>query len=696
MGRIRAASDIGGTFTDLVYFELDDVTGEVRSVATEKAHTTPPDFEAGVIDAFKKADVHLGDVSYFAHGTTVVINALTERRGVKTGLITTKGFRDVLEIARGNRPDFFNLRYEKPEPFVPRYLRREVTERMTYTGEPITPLMMTDIDDIVRDFKAAGVEAIAVCLLHAYANPVHEIDVVERIKDLWPEISIVASHQISREWREYERTNTTVVSAYVQPIAETYLSKLEQRLGEHSFDGSFYIMQSNGGIDTVEATKRTPISIVESGPASGVLGAAALGEYLGIQNIIAFDIGGTTAKCSLIDNGHVAITSQYMIERSRQSAGYPIITPVVDIVEIGNGGGSIGWVDEHGKMHVGPKSAGAQPGPVAYGLGGTEPTTTDANLMMKRINPDYFVGGEIKADMPAVEAAMTQLGTRLGLSALETARGIVRIANNNMINALKLVSINRGYDPRDFTMVAFGGGGAMHATALAAELNIPRVVIPAHSSVFSAWGMLMSDVRRDYIRTQPGSFDRDRAALIFETFDAMEEEALEAFINEGMSADDISIERYLALRYQGQEHSVTIPVASGVTRMEDIDIVLKDFRQSYEKQYTYSLDSDVEVVNFKVTAFAAVDRPNPAKIDPSLGVERARTGTRTVDFDASGLLETPIFNRDLLGAGARLHGPAVIEEAGSTTVVFPGQDVRVDDYGNLHIMIKGSVDVLDS
>ncbi|MEM9284970.1 MAG: hydantoinase/oxoprolinase family protein [Pseudomonadota bacterium] len=696
MGRVRAASDIGGTFTDLVYFELDDETGEVRSVATEKAHTTPPDFERGVIDAFVKADVQLDNVSYFAHGTTVVINALTERRGVKTGLITTKGFRDVLEIARGNRPDFFNLRYQKPAPFVPRYLRCEVTERMTYTGEVVTPLIVDDVDDIVQAFKAEDVEAIAVCLLHAYANPMHEAAVVARVKDLWPDIAVVASHQISREWREYERTNTTVASAYVQPIAETYLARLEERLADNSFDGSFYIMQSNGGIDTVEATKRTPISIVESGPASGVLGAAALGEYLGIRNIIAFDIGGTTAKCSLIDDGQVAITSQYMIERSRQSAGYPIITPVVDIVEIGNGGGSIGWVDEHGKMHVGPQSAGAQPGPVAYGLGGTEPTTTDANLMMKRINPDYFVGGEIKADMPAVEAAMARLGARLGLSAQEAARGIVRIANNNMINALKLVSINRGYDPRDFTMVAFGGGGAMHATALAAELNIPQVIIPAHSAVFSAWGMLMSDLRRDYIRTQPGRLDRVRAPLVSATFMEMEKEAHSAFVEEGIAADDIRLERYLALRYQGQEHSVTIPVTSGAVREDDIDIILDNFRTSYEKQYTYRLDNDVEVVNFKVTAFAAVDRPSPAKIPPSTDIESARSGTRAVDFDTLGVMDTSIFSRDLLGAGDQIDGPAVIEEAGSTTVVFPGQQVSVDDYGNLHITIKGSLDVLSS
>ncbi|MEM9013472.1 MAG: hydantoinase/oxoprolinase family protein [Pseudomonadota bacterium] len=687
MGKIRAASDVGGTFTDLVYFDIDETTGEVRSVETEKAHTTPPNFEKGVADAFHKADVPLQDVEFFAHGTTVVINALTERKGVKTGLITTRGFRDILEIARGNRPDFFNLQYKKPAPFIPRYLRKEIAERISYKGDVLQPLDGADIDPIIDDFKAAGVEAIAVCFLHAYANPTHEIAVVEHIKKAWPKVSVVASHEISREWREYERSNTAALCAYVQPTTDQYLRNMEKRLERDCFTGSFYVMQSNGGIDTVASTRRTPISIVESGPASGVLGAAALGEALGVKNIIAFDIGGTTAKCSLIEDGKVAITSQYMIERSRTSAGYPIMTPVVDIVEIGNGGGSIGWVDEHDKLHVGPQSAGALPGPVAYGKGGTEPTTTDANLMLGRINPDYFIGGEIQADMPAVEAAFAALGARLGLSLENAARGVVRIANNNMTNALKLVSINRGHDPRDFTMIAFGGGGAMHATALAAELKIPKVIIPAHSAVFSAWGMLMSDLRRDYILTRPSHVDASAAQSINDTFEGICREAVDAFKAEGVSDDRIRLERSLSMRYEGQEHSVSVPVKAGLLTEGDVAGIIADFKDAYEKEYTYRLDNDVEAVNYTVVAFATVDRPKLSPLDRTGNADSALKGTRRVDFDPDGVCDTAIYDRSKLGRGATFSGPAIVEEAGSTTVVYPEQTVTVDDYGNLHIEI---------
>ena len=687
MTRIRAASDVGGTFTDLVYFDIDETTGEVKAVKTEKAHTTPPNFEKGVMDSFEKSKVSLKDVDFFAHGTTVVINALTERKGVKTGLITTRGFRDILEITRGNRPDFFNLRYQKPEAFIPRHLRQEVTERLNYKGEVLRSLDVAEIDPILAGFENEGVEAVAVCLLHSYANPVHENAITERIKQKFPQFSVVASSEISRQWREYERTNTAAVCAYVQPVTEKYLSKMEERLASNDFAGSFYVMQSNGGIDTVTATKRTPISIVESGPASGVLGAAALGEMLGLKNIIAFDIGGTTAKCSLIDNGQVSITSQYMIERSNKSAGYPIMTPVVDIVEIGNGGGSIGWVDEHGKMHVGPQSAGALPGPVAYGKGGVEPTTTDANLMLKRINPDYFIGGEIKADMAAVEASMTRLGAELGIPAQDAARGIVRIANNNMTNALKLVSINRGHDPRDFTMIAFGGGGAMHATALASELKIPKVIIPAHSAVFSAWGMLMSDLRRDFIRTRPAVIDPSKAGEISAIFAEMETEAKSAYEKEGVDEERIRMERTLSMRYEGQEHAVSVPIEPGKISSEDIERIIDDFRNAYEKEYTYRLDNTVEVVNFNITAFASVDRPKLASIDKGSDADAALKGSRRVDFDEAGVLDTAIYDREKLGAGVKFKGPAIVEEAGSTTVVFPDQRVSVDEYGNLHIEI---------
>lgn len=685
MARIRAATDIGGTFTDLVYFDIDDRSGKVSAVKTEKAHTTPGRYEQAVIQTFDNAQVALADVELFAHGTTVVINTLVERKGVKTGLITTRGFRDVLEIGRGDRPDFFNLRYQKPEPFVPRYLRKEVKERLDYTGGIIQSLELDDVDQVVKEFRDEGVEAIAVCLLHAYANPDHEQKVAKRISELWPEVAVVSSHQLTRQWREYERSNTTAVCAYVQPIAASYLNKMESELANRSFDGTFYVMQSNGGVDTVAATKRIPITIIESGPASGVLGAAALGELLGIENVIAFDIGGTTAKCSLIDRGKVSITNQYMIEKSAQSSGYPIMTPVVDIVEIGNGGGSIGWVDNHSKLHVGPRSAGAEPGPVAYGRGGTEPTTTDANLMLSRINPDYFIGGEVKADLGAVSRAFSQLGKPLGIDAIEAARGVVRIANNNMMNALKLVSINRGYDPRDFTMIAFGGGGAMHATSLAGELGIPKVVIPAHSAVFSAWGMLMSDLRRDYVRTKPTALDDTATSGIDQIFSEMESEASVAYAGEQIDAARVRFQRYADMRYQGQEHAVQIPVAGGQFDQAALLALLELFGDEYENKYSYRLDNQVELVSFYLVAYAVVDRPELASIPPLKDLSEAVKGQRDVDFDAAGVHVADIYDRDKLGAGSEFSGPAVVEEAGSTTVVFPEQRVAVDDYGNLHI-----------
>lgn len=684
---IRAASDVGGTFTDLVYFNVDSQTGVVKSIESNKVHTTPPEFEKGVIASFEKDNIAMQDVSFLAHGSTVVINALTEKKGVRTALITTKGFRDILEIARGNRPDFFNLKYQKPEPMVPRFLRFELSERVNYRGDIETPVNLKELDPIIEVMKAENVEAVAISFLHSYINPDHEKQAVDYITAQWPEVSVVGSHQISREWREYERTNTAVMCAYVQPATERYLSNLESAINEMNFDGSFYVMQSNGGIDTVAATKRTPISIVESGPASGVLGAASLGKLLGLDNVIAFDIGGTTAKCSLIEDGNVAITSQYMIGKDSKSAGYPIMTPVVDIVEIGNGGGSIGWVDKANKLHVGPQSAGALPGPVAYGKGGENPTTTDANLMLSRINPNYFIGGEIKADMAAVEKSFVTLGDKLGLTAEEAARGIVRIANNNMVNALKLVSINRGHDPRDFTMIAFGGGGAMHATALAAELNIPKVIIPAHSAVFSAWGMLMSDLRRDYIRTKPCNLTEEIAGDVQSTFQEMEGEASNAYTSEGVSQDVMYSERFVSMRYSGQEHSVRIPMKAGTISASDILDIEKMFHTAYEKEYSYQLTNPIELVSFYLIAYAKVDKPKLAEIPENEDLEAAIKERRQVDFDDKGSLLTDIYDRDKLGSKASFSGPAIIEESGSTTVVFPNQTVTVDKYGNLHISI---------
>ena len=678
----RVATDVGGTFTDLVSFETGP---EGLRIVTAKADTTPPDFEIGVLNVLDKGGVAAADIDFIAHGTTVVINALTERKGVTVGLITTEGFRDTLEIARGNRPDFFNLHYQKPPPFVPRHLRREVPGRMTYQGEERFALDMRSLPDIINEFQSSGVEAIAVSLLHAYANTSHEVAVLKEIQRLWPQVSVVASHQITREWREYERTNTAVLSAYVQPVAARYLNRLDEGLRSRGLRQSPYIMQSNCGVDSLEATSAVPIAMVESGPASGFWGAAELGKLIDEPNILALDIGGTTAKCSLIEKGEVRIKTDYWIERSRTSAGYPIMVPVVDLVEIGNGGGSIAWVDAFGKLHVGPQSAGALPGPAAYGKGGTDATTTDANLWLGRINPEYFCGGEVQAEMQAAEAALTAVGERLGIDADEAARGIIRIANNNMVNALKLVSLNRGHDTRDFTLLAFGGGGAMHAVSLGQELQVKKVVVPAAASVFSAWGMMMSDLRRDYFVTQLADLSPGAGSTIEAVFRQAEQQALDTFVSEGVDASSISFLRYGKFRYQNQEHTTEVMLEGEVTDTA-LTRIADDFHAAYESEYTYRLDAPVEMVGIHLVARAEVGKltmQREALGDNDAAV--ARKGEREVDYALEGKHPATIYDGDLLAPGMAFQGPAIVEDSGMTVVIHPGNHVHIDAFRNIHI-----------
>ncbi len=689
MGRIarRVATDVGGTFTDLVCFETDEETGASR-IVTAKSDTTPPDFEKGVLDVLEKGGIDPSGVDFLAHGTTVVINALTERKGVKVGLVTTEGFRDTLEIARGNRPDFFNLHYEKPAPFVPRHLRAELPGRMTYIGAERLPLDLSGLPAILDTFRAEGVEAVAISFLHSYANTAHEEAALAEVQRLWPEVSVVSSHQITREWREYERTNTAVLSAYVQPVAARYLRRLDAGLSSRGFAGRPYIMQSNCGIDSLGATSRTPITMVESGPASGFWGAAELGRLIGEPNVLALDIGGTTAKCSLIENGEVRIMTDYWIERSRKSAGYPIMVPVVDLVEIGNGGGSIAWVDDFGKLHVGPQSAGALPGPAAYGRGGTEATTTDANLWLGRINRDYFCGGTLQADMAAVEEAIGSLGAKLKVGPDQAAEGIIRIANNNMVNALKLVSLNRGFDTRDFTLLAFGGGGAMHAVALGQELQVGKVVVPAAASVFSAWGMMMSDLRRDYFVTHLVDLLDGAGGEIEKIFAEAEAEALATFAEEGIGADGIVFIRYGKFRYQNQEHTTEVPLPEGVITDATIVRIAEDFHETYEREYTYRLGAPVEMVGIHLVAKAEVGklemRPGPlGGNDASDAVK----GRRMVDYAMEGRHEATIYEGGALRPGMVFEGPAIVEDSGATAVIHPGNTVEVDAYRNIHIRI---------
>ena len=685
---VRVATDVGGTFTDLVYFRTDRETG-AQEVITAKADTTPPNFERGVLDVVGRAGVDVAAVDFIAHGTTVVINALTERKGAKVALITTTGFRDSIEIARGNRPDFFNLSYRKPVPFVPRYLRREIPGRMTYLAQEREPLDLSGLPAVIEDFRQQGVEAIAVCLLHAYANPDHEQRLAAAIRRLWPEIPVVASHQITREWREYERSNTTVLSAYVQPIAERYLRALEQGLESRGFAGQLYVMQSNCGVDTVEHSSAVPITMVESGPASGFWGAAELGRLIGVPNVLALDIGGTTAKCSLIEHGQVRIMTDYWIERSPLSAGYPIMVPVVDLVEIGNGGGSIAWIDDFNKLHVGPRSAGASPGPAAYGRGGTHATTTDANVALGRINPEFFCGGTIEADLESVERALDSIAKPLHMTRVETARGIVRIANSNMVNALKLVSMNRGYDPRDFALVAFGGGGPMHAVALAVELSISHVIVPRAADVFSAWGMLMSELRRDYFATRLVSFLESHAQAINQLCADVIGTVLAQFGTEDIALDRIRFQRFGKLRYENQEHHVEIPLPEDDLDAAAIEAVTAAFHAAYEREYTYRLDAPVEFVGLHLVARADIGKLEPVKLQTTgRRLAQTRKARREVDYALEGIHTADIYDGDLLEPGMGFEGPAVIETRGTTVLIHPHNHVHVDDYGNIHIRLS--------
>ncbi|AZF53413.1 N-methylhydantoinase A [Pseudomonas sp. R4-34-07] len=687
---VRVATDVGGTFTDLVYFESDSITGE-QTIRTAKVDTTAPNFADGVLNVIRKANVDLDTVDFLAHGTTVVINALTERRGVKTALITTQGFRDVLEIARANRPDYFNLKWVKPAPFVPRYLRREVAGRLGTSGQEREPLDLSQLPEILEAFRADKVQAIAICLLHAYANPAHEQALLREVRRLWPTVSVVASHQITREWREYERSSTTALCAYIQPIAARYLDDLADGLREGGYKAPLYIMQSNCGVDSVEHARETPITMVESGPASGFWAAAELGKLIDEPNILGLDIGGTTAKCALIRNGQVSIKTDYWIERNRINAGYPIMVPVVDLVEIGNGGGSIAWVDDFDKLHVGPLSAGAVPGPAAYGNGGTMITTTDANLVLGRINPDYFCGGSIVADLPAVTRGLNDLGQRLQLPTAEVARGIVRLANDNMVNALKLVSLSRGHDPRELTLMAFGGGGAMHAVALAQELGVEKVIVPRSASVFSAWGMTLSDLRRDLFinrfvdTTQDGSLAQTQQFL-----DELTGRAREQFVTEAIHPQQVELQVLCKLRYQNQEHSVEVPLNSLESLHIDWAAIEQRFHDLYEQHYTYRLQAPLEIIGFHIVAVGQIDKLTPHAL-PITGrrVGEACKGQRLVDYAQEGIHEASLYDYSLLEPLMTFFGPAIVEDAGTTVVVHPGNRVHVDRLGNLHIMING-------
>jgi N-methylhydantoinase A len=674
----RVAVDIGGTFTDLV--AVDD-----GALALEKASTTPSNFADGVIDALEKCELDPGTIDQFVHGTTVVINAITERNGDDTALLTTEGFRDVLDITRANRPDMFNFQYQKPEPFVPRRHRWEVPERVDQSGDVLTPLDEDAVREAAREIRDAGFDTIAVSLLHSYQNPAHEQRVRDLVADVHPDAYVTLSHELTKEYREYERTNTAVLNSYVRPIADTYLDSLEGRLHDHAVDGNTYAMKSNAGTTSFEQARRRPVEMVESGPVGGVYGAARVGEQIGDPDVVSFDMGGTTAKTSLVQDGDVTIDTDYWLESSQRDEGYPLKIPVVDIVEIGAGGGSIAWVDQGGSINVGPQSSGADPGPACYGRGGTDPTVTDANLLTGRLNPDYFLGGEMALDTDAARDALEPLADEFGTSVREAAHGVLRVVNSNMANALKQVSLRRGHDPRDFVMVASGGAGPLHAATLGRELGVKETVVPRAPGQFSAWGMLLTDLRKDFARTNVRAFDADTAGEVDALFDEMEAEAYDAYAQEDVALDDVNLERTVDLRYAGQEHTVNTPVRAETVDASVVGETIERFHDRHEQTYNFRMDDAVEVVNLRLTAYAPMPKPEVDAVENDVSPGAAVKSTRSVDFGTEGVHDTRVFERDALPTTESIEGPAVIEEPACTTLVHPDQTVDVDALGNLHI-----------
>ena len=681
---LRVAIDIGGGFVDLV--AVDEQTGEM---SWSKARTTPADFSRCVEHVFELSGVNPSEVSQLLHGQTLVINSILQRNGAKAGLITTRGFRDVLQLQRANRRDIFNLRYEKPVPFVPRHLRVEADERTLADGTVERPLDHESLLSAYRALVAEGVEGVAIAFINSYANAENEVTARE-ILDQWsrensldrpPFVSI--SSDISREWREYERTSTCVLNAYVRPLVDRYLQKLTKDFRRLGMKGTLYMMLSGGGIATFDYAAKFPIETVESGPVAGVVGAIAIAERVGARHIIAMDGGSTTTKASLVHDLTLRFTTDYAVERDEFRPGYPIKVPVVDINEIGIGGGSIAWINEAGSLRVGPRNAGADPGPACYGIGGDQPTLTDAYLVAGLLNPEYFLGGAIKVHPELAENAVGRIASDFKISATEAAQAILRIANDHAAQLLRLISVQRGFDPRDFALVVYGGSGPMIAPFIAEELEIPKIIIPAiPPGNFSAWGLLMSDLRHTLVQTLVRRLDDPAAAsLVNQHYAALEEKASKLFCEEGTSGE-VHLERTADMRYAGQEHTIAVPANGGEFGREALEALVNVFHECHQREYGFRLESSVEVVNLRVTGVVRVRKPEPQRMKAPAG-EAPKITERLVDWGGEARVPTPVYRRDQLAQGQRVVGPAIIEEPTTTTVVPPAFWVAVDEWGNL-------------
>jgi N-methylhydantoinase A len=676
---IFVAVDIGGTFTDLIGF--DDEAGTFLQA---KSLTTPVDLGQGVIDCIRQSGVKPGAIAELIHGSTIAINTLIERKGAKTGLVVTRGTRDVYIIGRGNRPESYNLFFHKHRPLVSRRLTLEVVERVLSSGDVEHPIQKTSVTEACKTLKAAGIEAVAVCFLHSYVNPEHERVAGAMIRKAMPDIYLSLSHDILREYREFERISTTVVNAYIGPKVGGYVKSLKSSLGDIGFTGDLSIMRSNGGVMTPDVATERPVAMMESGPVGGIIASARVGVALGFPNVISFDMGGTTAKASLIRAGEPTLAPGYYV--GGYAGGHPVMLPMIDVVEVGAGGGSIAWRDDVGALKVGPQSGGADPGPICYCGGGTEPTITDANVVLGRLDPDNFLGGSMKLDAEAARHGIeTKVAKPLKLDTVAAAQAIVEIAIAKMSLAVREVSVAKGYDPRDFALVASGGAGPLHVCAIARELFVPTVIVPLFPSHFSALGMLLADERHDFIRTVYS----DLASVDFTKLVAVHDEMVAAAKTSLRHGKDATHQVHLDIRYVGQEFTLSVPVELEQLKRGDRKAIRSAFDRLYEQRYAHhSPEEPVEMVNIRLGAVGK----RPSLTFPNLASSGTASpvGEHAAYFtDARKPLTAKVYRRDKLGAGAEIVGPGLIQEHGTTTVLFENDKCCVADSGELIISVGG-------
>ncbi|MBL6928154.1 MAG: hydantoinase/oxoprolinase family protein [Rhodospirillales bacterium] len=698
MSGFRLGVDIGGTFTDIVFL------GDDGRVITRKVSSTVDDYARAIIegvnDVFAEKGLNGGDIGEILHGTTVASNAILELKGARTGLITTKGFRDVLEIRNLRMPRLYDLAWEKPPTLVERHLRLVVDERIDARGNVQVPLRREDAVAVVERLLAEGVEAIAVCLLNSFLNPAHELMIKEVIAERAPDLPSCISFDVLPEIKEYERTSTTVINSYVMPIVSKYLAAMRRDLDAAGVTAQMLLMQSNGGLIPDDVARRKPMNIIESGPAGGVVGAQALARKTGLPNVITFDMGGTTAKASLVENGEFTRAVEYQVgggilmgSRLLTGAGYMLKVPAIDLAEVGAGGGSIVWIDSGGALQIGPHSAGADPGPLCYDMGGTEPTVTDANVILGYINPDYLVGGALALNADrARDVFAEKIATPLKLSAEDAAFGAHTIAASNMIRAIRSVSTERGRDPRDHALVAFGGNGGVFAAGMARELRMGQILIPPSAGVFSSFGLLYADVEHHYSRTFRYLVRDIDLVAINEAWAAMVDEARAQLEKDGFTGDQAEIRRFAGLHYEGQTFELTIPVpdrpleASSLAELEHL------FAEDHEYNYGHRAgpEEPVEIVNIQVVGRGIPDKPRvPETVHPEIPAELERPQPRQAYFGPEvGWMETPVLFRSDLSK--LRNGPCIIEEYDATCVVPPDATVELDGHGNIAIMMRPS------